>query len=56
MRPALSCSAPGAPSNEQNLRNFGQPRGPYGTGLHPYLIARTPSVDQCELTLPAATC
>jgi aldose 1-epimerase len=35
-------------------RNRGSCAAPYGTGSHPYLTVRTPSVDECELTLPAA--
>ena len=35
-------------------RNRGSRAAPYGTGSHPYLTVRTPSVDECELTLPAA--
>jgi aldose 1-epimerase len=35
-------------------RNRGSHAAPYGTGSHPYLTVRTPSVDDCELTLPAA--
>ena len=34
-------------------RNRGSRAAPYGTGSHPYLTVRTPSVDECELTLPA---
>jgi aldose 1-epimerase len=34
-------------------RNRGSHAAPYGTGSHPYLTVRTPSVDECELTLPA---
>jgi aldose 1-epimerase len=34
-------------------RNRGSRAAPYGTGSHPYLTVRTPSVDGCELTLPA---
>ena len=34
-------------------RNLGSHAAPYGTGSHPYLTVRTPSVDGCELTLPA---
>ena len=34
-------------------RNRGSHAAPYGTGSHPYLTVRTPSVDGCELTLPA---
>jgi len=34
-------------------RNRGSYAAPYGTGSHPYLTVRTPSVDGCELTLPA---
>ncbi len=34
-------------------RNRGSHSAPYGTGSHPYLTVRTPSVDGCELTLPA---
>ncbi len=33
--------------------NRGSHAAPYGTGSHPYLSVRTPSVDECELTLPA---
>jgi aldose 1-epimerase len=35
-------------------RNRGRRPAPYGTGSHPYLTVRTPSVDDCQLTLPAA--
>ena len=35
-------------------RNRGSRAAPYGTGSHPYLTVRTPLVDECELTLPAA--
>jgi aldose 1-epimerase len=35
-------------------RNRGRRAAPYGNGWHPYLTVRTPSVDECELTLPAA--
>jgi aldose 1-epimerase len=34
-------------------RNRGRRTAPYGTGSHPYLTVRAPSVDGCELTLPA---
>ncbi len=34
-------------------RNLGSHAAPYGTGSHPYLTVGTPSVDECELTLPA---
>jgi aldose 1-epimerase len=34
-------------------RNRGSHPAPYGTGSHPYLTVRTPSVDDCELSLPA---
>ena len=34
-------------------RNRGSHAAPYGTGSHPYLTVRTPSVDDCELTVPA---
>jgi aldose 1-epimerase len=33
-------------------RNAGSTPAPYGTGSHPYLIAGTPTIDECELTLP----
>ena len=36
-------------------RNRGSHAAPYGTGSHPYLTVRTPSVDVCQLTLPAAS-
>ena len=36
-------------------RNRGSRAAPYGTGSHPYLTVRTASVDDCELSLPAAT-
>jgi aldose 1-epimerase len=36
-------------------RNRGSHAAPYGTGQHPYLTVRTPSVDDCELTLPAGS-
>ena len=36
-------------------RNRGGHAAPYGTGSHPYLTVRTPSVDGCELTVPAAS-
>jgi aldose 1-epimerase len=35
-------------------RNRGTHPAPYGNGAHPYLTIRTPLVDECELTLPAA--
>jgi len=35
-------------------RNRGNSPAPYGTGSHPYLTVRTASVDDCQLTLPAA--
>jgi aldose 1-epimerase len=34
-------------------RNVGTRAAPYGTGSHPYLTVRTPSVDECQLTVPA---
>ena len=34
--------------------NAGTRPAPYGTGSHPYLTAGAPSVDECELTLPAS--
>jgi aldose 1-epimerase len=36
-------------------RNRGSRAAPYGTGSHPYLTVRSPSVDDCELSLPAAS-
>jgi aldose 1-epimerase len=36
-------------------RNRGSRAAPYGAGSHPYLTVRTPSVDECQLTLPAAS-
>jgi aldose 1-epimerase len=36
-------------------RNRGGHAAPYGTGFHPYLTVRAPSVDECELTLPSAS-
>ena len=36
-------------------RNLGSQPAPYGTGSHPYLTVGTPSVDGCELALPAAS-
>ena len=36
-------------------RNRGSHAAPYGTGSHPYLTVQTPSVDICQLTLPAAS-
>jgi aldose 1-epimerase len=33
--------------------NKGSRPAPWGTGQHPYLRATTPTVDDCELTLPA---
>ena len=36
-------------------RNRGSRAAPYGTGSHPYLTVRTASVDECELSLPAAS-
>ena len=33
-------------------RNSGTRPAPYGAGAHPYLTASTPTVDECELTLP----
>ena len=35
--------------------NRGSDAAPYGTGSHPYLTVRMPLVDDCELTLPAAS-
>jgi aldose 1-epimerase len=35
--------------------NRGSRAAPYGTGSHPYLTAGTALVDDCELTLPAAS-
>jgi aldose 1-epimerase len=35
-------------------RNVGSQAAPYGLGFHPYLTAGLPSVDECELTVPAA--
>jgi aldose 1-epimerase len=35
--------------------NRGSRPAPYGTGSHPYLTAGTPLVDDCQLTLPAAS-
>jgi aldose 1-epimerase len=35
-------------------RNRGSQPAPYGNGSHPYLTVRTPLIDSCELTLPAA--
>jgi aldose 1-epimerase len=35
-------------------RNRGSHPAPYGNGSHPYLMVTTPSIDECELTLPAA--
>ena len=34
--------------------NRGRNAAPYGTGSHPYLTAGMPSIDDCDLTLPAA--
>ena len=34
-------------------RNRGSRAAPYGTGSHPYLTVAAPSVDGCELSLPA---
>jgi aldose 1-epimerase len=36
-------------------RNAGREPAPYGTGSHPYLTVGTPTVDGCELTVPAAS-
>jgi aldose 1-epimerase len=36
-------------------RNRGSRAAPYGTGSHPYLSVGSPWVDECELTLPAAS-
>jgi aldose 1-epimerase len=33
--------------------NRGSHPAPYGNGWHPYLSLATPSIDECELTLPA---
>jgi aldose 1-epimerase len=38
-----------------SARNRGGRAAPYGTGSHPYLTVRAPSVDGCELTLPAGS-
>ena len=35
--------------------NRGSHAAPYGTGSHPYLTAGMPVVDDCQLTLPAAS-
>ncbi len=35
-------------------RNRGSRAAPYGTGSHPYLTAGAPSVDGCQLSLPAS--
>ncbi len=40
---------------EITARNRGSQAAPYGTGSHPYLTVRVPSVDDCELSLPAAS-
>lgn len=34
--------------------NLGTRAAPYGTGQHPYLTVGAPTVDECELQLPAA--
>jgi aldose 1-epimerase len=34
-------------------RNRGSHAAPYGTGSHPYLTVGAPSIDDCELSLPA---
>ena len=36
-----------------NAANKGTRPAPWGTGQHPYLAVPTPTVDDCELTLPA---
>jgi aldose 1-epimerase len=36
-------------------RNRGGRTAPWGTGSHPYLTVGSPSVDECELTLPAVS-
>ena len=36
-------------------RNRGSRAAPYGAGQHPYLTVRTPSVDGCELSVPATS-
>jgi aldose 1-epimerase len=40
---------------EITARNRGSRAAPYGTGSHPYLTVRVPAVDDCELSLPAAS-
>lgn len=35
-------------------RNRGSHPAPYGNGWHPYFRVATPSIDECELTLPAS--
>jgi aldose 1-epimerase len=35
-------------------RNRGSHAAPYGTGSHPYLTVGAPSVDGCQLSLPAS--
>lgn len=35
--------------------NVGAGPAPYGVGAHPYLTAGTPTIDACELLIPAAT-
>ncbi|HUY45363.1 MAG TPA: aldose 1-epimerase family protein [Streptosporangiaceae bacterium] len=37
-----------------SARNVGSAAAPYGTGSHPYLVTGTPTVDECELSLPAS--
>jgi aldose 1-epimerase len=35
--------------------NVGQTSAPYGLGMHPYLSVATPTIDACELLVPAST-
>ena len=47
----LGDEACGSPSPRGNR---GSQAAPYGTGSHPYLTAGAPSVDGCQLSLPAS--
>lgn len=40
---------------ELTASNAGASPAPYGLGMHPYLTVGTPTIDACELSLPAST-
>jgi aldose 1-epimerase len=46
---------PGGLGVEISGTNIGREPAPYGAGVHPYLTAGTPLIDEAELTIPATT-